>query len=213
MVAMIGETKMRSVARGDVPAEEGAAAATTAAPVKKKGGLFKAMKRMLAGESFFINEYKAGENGAILMLAPSMPGDIVAVEVAEGVSVIAQAGSFLAYELGVTMDTQFGGAKNLFSGESLFWLKFEGAGRALLSSFGAIYEVPVQGEYIVDSGHVVAFEEQLSYKVGRASKGLGNMLGSGEGLVMTFSGNGKLWVQSHHTAAFGKRLSSHLKPT
>lgn len=197
MVALGGEVKVTTTAR------EGE---------KKKGGLMKVVKRLLAGESMFINEYKAGEKGGLLLLAPALPGSLLTVDLNETGPIIAQGGSFLAYEDGVAMDMTFGGAKNLFSGEGLFWLKFTGSGKALLTSFGALYEVPVEGEYVVDSGHVVAFQEGLTYKVGRCAKGLGAMFMSGEGLVMRFSGYGRLWCQSHHAASFGKSLGPHLRP-
>lgn len=202
MIAMNSETRVKSVTRSDKDADG----------KKKGGGIMKAMKRLLAGESLLINEYVAGEKGGLLLLAAALPGDLVALDLAETGPVIAQGGSFLAYEYGVTMDTTFGGAKNLFSGEGLFWLKFDGSGKALLSSFGAIYEVPVDGEYLVDSGHLVAFQETLSYKMSRSAKGIGSLLGSGEGLVMRFTGQGRLWCQSHHAGSFGKQLGPQLRP-
>lgn len=203
MIAMNSETKVKSVSRSDGKDADGK---------KKKGGLMKAIKRLVAGESLMINEYVASTSGGLVLLAASLPGDLLAVDLNETGPIIAQGGSFLAYEYGVTMDTTFGGAKNLFSGEGLFWLKFGGRGKAILSSFGAVYEVPVDGEYLVDSGHLVAFQETLTYKMSRSAKGIGSMLGSGEGLVMRFSGQGRLWCQSHHAGSFGKRLGPQLRP-
>jgi uncharacterized protein (AIM24 family) len=82
----------------------------------------------------------------------------------------------------------------------------------LLSSFGAIYEVSVTGEYVVDSGHIVAFEDTLQFTMGKASKSLvGSFLG-GEGLVCKFSGQGKLYCQSHNPPSFGKLLGPKLRP-
>jgi uncharacterized protein (TIGR00266 family) len=205
MIAMNAETRVKTVTRSD--------SGKDAQGKKKGGGLLKAMKRMLAGESLFINEYVAGQAGGLLLLAAALPGDLVTLDLGQTGPVVAQGGSFLAYESGVTMDTQFGGAKNLFSGEGLFWLKFGGEGKVLLSSFGAIYEVPVNGEYIVDSGHLVAFQETLTYKMSRSAKGIGSMLGSGEGLVMRFTGQGRLWCQSHHAGSFGRHLGPHLRPS
>ena len=98
------------------------------------------------------------------------------------------------------------------SGEGLFWVKCTGVGDVFLNSFGAIYEVDVNGEYTVDTGHIVAFEDTLQFNVGKAGASLiGSMLG-GEGLVCKFQGQGKLYCQSHNPPSFGKALSPDLKP-
>ena len=49
------------------------------------GGLLSALKRsILGGESFFMNEYRAPAGGGKIMLAPALPGDIVARELQNG---------------------------------------------------------------------------------------------------------------------------------
>ena len=66
--------------------------------------------------------------------------------------------------------------------------------------------------YTVDSGHIVAFEDTLEMKVGKASKSLvGSILG-GEGLVCKFTGQGKLYCQTHNPPSFGQALGQNLKP-
>jgi uncharacterized protein (TIGR00266 family) len=91
----------------------------------------------------------------------------------------------------------------MFSGESLFWLRMAGNGPLVLSGFGAIYTIDVDGEYIVDTGHILAFEESLNFAISKAgSSWVASFLG-GEGLVCKFSGRGKIWCQSHHAPAFG----------
>ena len=101
--------------------------------------------------------------------------------------------------------------KALFSGESMFWIKCSGTGNVLLSSFGAIYTVDVTEDYVVDTGHIVAFEDTLQFKIAKAGASLiGSFLG-GEGLVCRFSGQGKLYCQSHNPPSFGKMLGPTLK--
>jgi uncharacterized protein (AIM24 family) len=54
----------------------------------------------------------------------------------------------------------------------------------------------VEGErYTVDTGHIVAFEESARFDVERVG-GLKSTLFSGEGLVCTFTGPGKVWLQT-----------------
>ena len=48
---------------------------TTTTLKKGKGGILKAMKRMLAGENFFINHYNPGASGGEVLLAATLAGD------------------------------------------------------------------------------------------------------------------------------------------
>ena len=117
---------------------------------------------------------------------------------------------------GQTADRQFDGladlGKALFSGESVFWVKCSGQGDLFLSSFGAIYEVDIDGTYVVDSGHIVAFEDTLTFRVGKLGDSWLRTFLSGEGLVCHFSGRGKLYCQSHNPPNFGRLLGPDLRP-
>ena len=126
-------------------------------------------------------------------------------------NLIVQSGSFLACEDAIEMDMGWQGFKSLFSGESVFWLNLKGRGKVVLSSFGAIYPIEVDGEYIVDSGHIVAFNETLDFSITKAGKSwLQSFLG-GEGLVCKFKGKGTLWCQSHNPKSFGVSLTPNLR--
>ena len=48
---------------------------------------------------------------------------------------------------------------------------------------------------VVDTGHVVAWESTLDYSIGGMG-GLKQTLFSGEGLVMNFTGRGRIWLQT-----------------
>ena len=51
--------------------------------------------------------------------------------------------------------------KGFFSGESLFLIKCSGSGDLWFNTYGAMFEVDVDGEYVIDTGHIVAFTEGL----------------------------------------------------
>ncbi len=74
-------------------------------------------------------------------------------------ALIVQGGSFVACEQGVSFDLGWQGFRSVLAGEGLFWLHLTGAGKMIMNSFGAIYPVEVDGEYIVDTGHIVAFND------------------------------------------------------
>jgi uncharacterized protein (TIGR00266 family) len=177
---------------------------------KKGGGLFAGMKRLLSGESFFLNRYQAQSAGEVWLSTP-LPGDI-RIHQLQGEKLVVQGGSFVACGEDVNIDLEFQGLKSLFSGEGLFWIKASGQGPLILGSFGFIYELEVDGEHIVDTGHIVAFEESLNFTISKASKSwIGSFL-SGEGFICRFKGRGRVWCQSHNSPAFGHELTPFLRP-
>lgn len=178
---------------------------------KNSGGIMKGIKRMISGESFFINHYTAGPNGGELYLAPGLHGDMFTYELNNN-ALIVQSGSYLASETGVEIDFNWQGLKSMFSGEGLFWLNLNGQGKVVVNSYGAIYPVEVDGDYIVDTGHIVAFEPTLSFNISKVGRNwLSSFLG-GEGFVCRFKGKGTVWCQSHNQRNFGTSIGPKLKP-
>jgi uncharacterized protein (TIGR00266 family) len=167
-----------------------------------KGGVFGALKRsVLGGESFFLNTFRASQAGEVT-LAPSLPGDICDLDL-RGQSLYAQSGAYIASSPGIEVDTKWGGAKTFFSKEGFFLLKISGTGKVFLSSYGAIHEIDLLAgqNYIVDTGHMVAFADGVGYRVRRVG-GLKSTLFSGEGLVCELTGPGKIMIQSRSADAF-----------
>lgn len=183
---------------------------TTTTHKKNKGGLLKAAKRMLSGESFFLNHFEAQGVAGEVWLGTALAGDMLDLAL-DNENLIVQSGSFLAAEDTIEMDMGWQGFKSLLSGEGLLWLNLKGSGKLVLSSFGAIYPVEIDGEYIVDSGHIVAFEETLDFTITKAGKSWLSSFLSGEGLVCKFHGKGTVWCQSHNPRSFGLSLSSDLR--
>jgi uncharacterized protein (TIGR00266 family) len=174
-----------------------------------KGGLFGAIKRAAGGESAFVSTFTARGGPGELTLAPGAPGDIAAIELS-GQSFFVQSSSYLAGDSTLTIDTKWGGAKSFFAGEGLFVLMVQGRGLLLVSSFGAIHRKKLMpGErYVVDTGHLVAWEGTTQYTLRKAASGFFRSLMSGEGIVAEFSGPGELLIQTRNLAA----LAGLLKP-
>ncbi|HAT12801.1 MAG TPA: TIGR00266 family protein [Microcoleaceae bacterium UBA11344] len=168
---------------------------------KVPGGLMKGIGRMLGGESLFVSEFTATGKPGQLFVSPGVPGDIQHYYL-NGNSLIVQSSGFVASSPTVTIDTKFQGFKGFFSGESLFLIKASGSGDFWFSSYGAIVEIPVDGDYVVDTGYIVAFEDTLNYHVeimgGLSFKNLKTGILGGEGLVCRFQGQGRLWIQSRN---------------
>ena len=174
------------------------------------GGILKSLKSaFLGGTSFWMNTFTAQGNDGEVSLAPTLPGDVKRIDVAG--TVFVQSSSFLAGATTLDIDTQFQGLKGFFTGESLFFLKISGSGPLLIASYGGIEEITVNGSLLVDTGHIVAFQEGLTYQVQRLG-GWKSFFMGGEGLVSKFSGNGKLWIQSRNVASLSGWLRDKLPP-
>ena len=103
------------------------------------GGLFGGFKRMLGGESFFLNTFTAGHGGGWISLAPPTPGDIISHELWPGQDLFIQGSSFLACTENVHTDAKFQGMRGMFSGEKIFFLRAYtegGQGAVHVNSYG-----------------------------------------------------------------------------
>ncbi|MBN1312302.1 MAG: TIGR00266 family protein [Anaerolineae bacterium] len=170
---------------------------------KMEGGFLKSLARsVLGGESFFINTYQAPVQGGEINLAPVLPGDMFTLDLNND-SLFVQSGSFVASSMGVEIDTAMGGAKTFFASEGLFMLEATGTGPLILSSYGAIHNKTLNAgeKYIVDTGHIVAFNKDMRFEV-KSISGLKSTLFSGEGLVVELTGPGRLLMQTRSVNAF-----------
>ncbi|MBU0552957.1 TIGR00266 family protein [Myxococcota bacterium] len=169
------------------------------------------LRKLLGGETLFINEF-SGPQGGEVVIAPSLSGQIMHRQMrAKDPSVMVQAGSYLASTGTLDAKLRFAGLQGLLSGEGAFYLECQGEGDLFLNAYGGIIEIDVEGEYIVDTGHIVAFDTSLNYDIRAAGDGLKSLFLSGEGLVCHFSGRGKLYIQSRNVGALVGFLRPHLR--
>jgi uncharacterized protein (TIGR00266 family) len=172
-----------------------------------KGGLLGALKRTVGGESAFVSTFTARGSAGEVSFAPGGPGDIAAIELSNQAFFV-QSSSYLAGDASLVIDTKWGGAKLFFGGEGLFVLQVTGTGLLLVSSFGAIHRKRLHaGErYVVDTGHLVAWEGTTQYTLRKAASGFFRSMVSGEGVVAEFTGPGELLIQTRNLAAFAGLL-------
>lgn len=173
-----------------------------------KGGVLGALKRAVGGESAFVSTFTALGGPGEVTFAPGMPGDIAGIEM-NGQTFLVQSSSYLAGDTSLNVETRFGGARSFFGGEGLFLLEISGTGLLLVSSFGSIHRKVLRpgDRYVVDTGHLVAWEGHMQYHLRKAAKsGFFRSMLSGEGLVAEFSGPGELLIQTRNLAAFAGLL-------
>lgn len=184
---------------------------TTDGPMsKKRGGFLKNLgKAFLGGETFFTNTFEAGGGGGEVTLAPSLCGDM-AIHALQGDTLYIQGSSYVAAPDSVHINTKWQGFKGFFSGESLFFLEASGHGPVIINAFGAIDIIDLDGELIVDTGHLVAFTGGLSYEVTKAGAGWISSFLSGEGLVLRMRGTGRLYLQTRNPKEYGSAVGPRL---
>jgi uncharacterized protein (TIGR00266 family) len=125
-----------------------------------------------------------------------------------------QSSSFIASTPNVNLDTKVGGFKTFFAGEGVFVLKAtaEAAGQLVVGAFGGIQELACDGNLVIDTGHLVAWDASLEYSVGKSGSGWIASFLSGEGLVCHFRGQGRIWIQTRNPSEYGQTVGRMLPP-
>jgi uncharacterized protein (TIGR00266 family) len=175
---------------------------------KWSGGIVQGiLKRLFGGESMFVNSYSTQTGGELVLTQP-FPGDMQCLEL-NGNTMYLQPGAFIACEPSVKMGLGWAGIKMLIAREGLFRLKVSGTGRVWFGAYGGIFSKEIEGEYIVDSGHLVAYEPTIGIRIGMAG-GIFSSFFSGEGLVTRINGPGRVYMQSRSFDGLAAWTNAHL---
>lgn len=164
------------------------------------GGIKKALGRLFAGESLFLNEFTSVSGTGMIAFSSSFPGEIIPYEVTPGNGIVVQRRGFLTMEKGLDISVFFQHrfTTGLFGGEGFIMQRITGNGMVFIEIDGHCKEYTLgAGEsIIVDTGHLAAMSETCSMRV-EAVKGVKNMFLGGEGAFHTvITGPGKVYLQS-----------------
>jgi uncharacterized protein (TIGR00266 family) len=166
------------------------------------GGVFRGLKRIVTGESFFITSFvNSGRDKSRVGFAAPYPGKIIPLDLdAEGHRFLCQKDSFLCAAQGIEIEVAFTkrlGA-GLFGGEGFILQRLEGDGLAFVHAGGTIIEKNLMpGQTLrVDTGCLVAFAPSVDYDI-QFVGGFKNALFGGEGIFLArLTGPGKVYLQS-----------------
>lgn len=181
---------------------------------KMTGGILGSLMRRLAnGESFFQQHIEASRGDGDCLLSPVLPGAMQLVDVGPR-QYLLNDGAFVAAESGVDMQVQMQNIASALFAQSggFFLMKTAGTGKLAVSGFGSMFGLDVMPgkEVIIDNSHVVCWDSSLHYEISVTTGGggggmLGNLVNSatsGEGVVLRFSGQGKVFICSRNRDAF-----------
>lgn len=163
---------------------------------KFNGGCLPGLARkFLGGESLFVNEFtnNASSTRRVTLVQPT-PGDMREIDL-NGESLCFQPGAYIASTPGVNLGLKYAGFASWLGREGLFKLEVSGQGKAWFGAYGGLLEKHVDGEYIVDTSHLVAYDPSLKLKVQMAG-GIFSSFFGGEGLVTRVQGRGRIVIQT-----------------
>lgn len=179
-----------------------------------EGGVFGGLSRMLSGEKFFFQNLTASRGDGDVLLAPTVLGDIIDVDLDGSYGLTVQKDGFFAGEHSIQVSSKMQNlSQGLFSGEGFFVLNITGRGKVFLSSLGAIHAINLEPseQVIVDNCHLVAWPSYMSYTIEKAStRGWISSFTSGEGLVCRFTGPGIVLVQTRNPRGVASELSKYI---
>ncbi len=175
------------------------------------GGFFSALAmKFLGGETFFVNRFRnPSDTEQRVTLARSTPGD-VREHVMDGHALYLQKTAFLARTDGVKLKVRWAGFRSAFAKEGLFRLMATGSGRLWYGAYGGILERTVDGELVVDGGHLVAYQKGIKMKIGKAG-GLFSSFFGGEGFVTRLRGKGAVYIQTRSLSGLAAWLNPRFR--
>lgn len=165
---------------------------------KLKAFLVALIRKFVGGETFFVNHFSAAQPGSV-WVAPTLSGSVQYRRM-QGETLTLSTGAYLASSGPLEMTMKFGGLRSLLAKEGAFFLQIRGHGDLWFNSYGGITPIEVNGSYVVDNGHLVGFEGNLTFDIKTAGGGMMGFMASGEGLVCQFNGQGRVYLQSRNTA-------------
>ncbi|RZT04006.1 TIGR00266 family protein [Duganella sp. CF402] len=180
---------------------------------KITGGIGAAiMRRFANGESFFQQHIEAVRGDGDCLLAPTLPGAMQILDVGNQQYMLSD-GAFVAATSGVELKVRTQSVGNALFAQSggFFITETSGVGQVAVSGFGGISQLEVEPgrDIIIDNSHVVAWDSALRYEISVTTGGnsgfLSNLVNSqtsGEGMVLRFSGKGKVLICSRNSTSF-----------
>ena len=180
---------------------------------KMSGGIGSAiMRRFANGESFFQQHIEAVRGDGDCLLSPTLPGAVQVVDVGAQQYMLSD-GAFVAASAGVELKVRTQNLGNALFAQSggFFITETAGSGQVAVSGFGSMSELEVTPgkDVVIDNSHVVCWDSRLKYEISITTGSSGGFLGnlvnsqtSGEGMVLKFSGQGKVLVCSRNRDAF-----------
>jgi uncharacterized protein (TIGR00266 family) len=178
------------------------------------GGFFGALKRVAAGGSLFMTEYRAYQYPGEVAFATRVPGHIVPVQLGNGYEYMVHRHGFLCATPQVTLNIGFQQSlgAGIFGGSGFILQRLGGAGTAWLELSGELIQKELApGEILyVHPGHVGAFMTSVSFQI-TTVRGIKNVIFGGDGIFLAqLTGPGTVWLQTLPLSRLAHAIEQYL---
>ncbi len=149
--------------------------------------------KIVGGKSLTYNIYKAKSELTILF-SPGKNADLFEIDVQEKDAVLIEADVHFGRTKGLDLILAKQGIKNTLNDG--IKLRTVGSGKLFLIGFGKILKTEINSNdpILVDQDALIAYDECLEIKT--ISKGLKELVTSGEGYLFEIKGKGRIWLQT-----------------
>jgi uncharacterized protein (TIGR00266 family) len=190
---------------------------------KLQGGIAQALLRRFANdESLFQQHIEAVHGDGDCLLSPMLDGDLQIMEIGTAQYTLSD-GAFVAATSSVDIKVKMQGLGGALFGDTggFMVMHTQGQGQLVVSGYGSLFEIDVTPEkaVIIDNGHVVCWDSRLQYNLSASTSRNSGILStlinsqtSGEGMVLRFTGQGKVVVCSRNRSGSLEWLKSKLLP-
>lgn len=187
---------------------------------KLQGGVVQSFLRRFANdESLFQQQIEAVRGDGDCLLSTPLDGGMQILDIG-ACQYVLNDGAFVAATQGVEINVKTQGLGGAFLGQTggFFVMCTQGQGQLVVSGAGSLFEIDVSPDkdVLIDNGHVVCWDSRLNYHVSASTSGAGvlsnlvNSMTSGEGIVLRFSGRGKVVISSRNHQNFLEWLKAKL---
>ncbi len=172
-------------------------------------------KRVLAGESLAIQYLTPKGGSGLVSFAGNLPGEVREIQLDGTLGWTAEKDAFMCAEASVKFDIKWAGwGTGRKAGEGFILEKFSGEGSLFISGGGNFIDLNPSkygGKIQVDTGCVVAFDDNITYGVERIggfdAQGLKTAFFGGESMYLaTLEGDGQVILQSVNTVTMARTL-------
>lgn len=157
--------------------------------------------RILEGKSFRYNIYQA-KSKTSLLFTPDKNGELLKLDVSDKRPIIIEPSAHFARigEVELTMIKQ-SAFKNFWDG---FKMRTKGKGELVLIGYGKIIEkvIDTEKEIWVDEDYLLAYDESLEVRA--VTRGVKELVSSGEGFLYGIKGKGNIWLQTREESSMKK---------
>ncbi len=149
--------------------------------------------KIFGGKSLTYNIYTAKEN-LRMALSPKDNSELFEIEITNDNPVLFEPNLHFARTVGIEINLEKKDWKSTLNDG--LKLKTIGNGKLFLKGYGKIIkqEIDTQKAIIIDEDALIAFEERLEIET--ISKGVKELITSGEGFLFSIKGKGNIWMQT-----------------